>query len=90
MPAEADVLEALRAVIDPELGDNIVDLGMVTGGGGHREGAVRVDVALTIAGCPLRTQLEPRRQAAPDREPRRGDQRWRFGWERWTPRPGRR
>ncbi|MGO9857112.1 MAG: Mrp/NBP35 family ATP-binding protein [Acidimicrobiales bacterium] len=54
---EAEVLQSLRAVIDPELGDTIVDLGMVRGvtvTGGH----VTVDVALTIAACPLRTQIE--------------------------------
>ncbi len=58
MPSEADVREALRAVIDPELGDNIVDLGMVTGVRVSDAGAVQVEVALTIAGCPLRGQLE--------------------------------
>jgi ATP-binding protein involved in chromosome partitioning len=57
-PTEEAVLDALRAVIDPELGDNVVDLGMVTAVAVSPEGAVRVDVALTIAGCPLRTQLE--------------------------------
>jgi len=56
-PSEAAVLDALRAVIDPELGDNVVDLGMVTSVSVDG-GTVRVDVALTIAGCPLRTQLE--------------------------------
>ncbi|HWF15263.1 MAG TPA: Mrp/NBP35 family ATP-binding protein [Acidimicrobiales bacterium] len=51
------VRERLRAVVDPELGDTIVDLGMVRGvavDGGH----VTVEVALTIAACPLRTQIE--------------------------------
>jgi ATP-binding protein involved in chromosome partitioning len=54
---EEEVRERLRAVIDPELGDTIVDLGMVQGievSGG----AVTVRVALTIAACPLRTQIE--------------------------------
>src|ERR1700693_2663741 len=54
---ENEVLQSLRAVIDPELGDTIVDLGMVRavrGRGDH----VTVDVALTIAACPLRTQIE--------------------------------
>ncbi len=54
---EDEVRDALRAVVDPELGDTIVDLGMVravTVAGGH----VVVDVALTIAACPLRNQIE--------------------------------
>jgi ATP-binding protein involved in chromosome partitioning len=54
----ADVTEALRAVIDPELGDNIVDLGMVTSVTVSDRGVIEVGVALTIAGCPLRGQLE--------------------------------
>ncbi|MEW6153546.1 MAG: Mrp/NBP35 family ATP-binding protein [Actinomycetota bacterium] len=61
LPTEADVLGTLQGVIDPELGADIVTLGMVQetditptdGGGAH----VRVTVALTIAGCPLRAQI---------------------------------
>lgn len=57
MTLSADsIRSALRGVIDPELGDNIVDLGMVRNI--DIEGSrVRVEIALTIAGCPLRTQL---------------------------------
>ena len=54
---EEEVRDCLRAVVDPELGDTIVDLGMVRGitiDGGD----VIVDVALTIAACPLRSQIE--------------------------------
>ena len=54
---EEEVRDRLRAVVDPELGDTIVDLGMVravTVEGGD----VVVDVALTIASCPLRGQIE--------------------------------
>jgi len=47
---------ALTGVIDPELGDNIVDLGMVRDIA-VEDGTVRVTVALTVAGCPLRSQL---------------------------------
>ena len=56
-PREEEVRERLREVVDPELGDTIVDLGMVRA---IREeaGRVTVDVALTIAACPLRTQIE--------------------------------
>ena len=54
---EAEVLQSLRAVIDPELGDTIVDLGMVRGVTVDGDD-VTVDVALTIAACPLRNQIE--------------------------------
>ncbi|MCP3998581.1 MAG: Mrp/NBP35 family ATP-binding protein [bacterium] len=52
-----DIMEALQRVIDPELGADIVDLGMVKdvrADNGH----VTVKVALTIAACPLRDQIE--------------------------------
>ncbi len=52
-----EVRERLRAVVDPELGDTIVDLGMVRGVE-IEGGDVTVKVALTIAACPLRTQIE--------------------------------
>ena len=52
-----EVRERLRAVIDPELGDTIVDLGMVRGIAVDGD-SVEVQVALTIASCPLRSQIE--------------------------------
>ena len=48
---------ALRGVIDPELGDNIVELEMVRSVHIDQDGQVVVEVALTVAGCPLRAQL---------------------------------
>ena len=54
---EADVLGTLRGVVDPELGSDIVDLGMVQEVEIGQDGLVRVKVALTIAGCPLRAQI---------------------------------
>jgi ATP-binding protein involved in chromosome partitioning len=52
------VTNLLRAVIDPELGDNIVDLGMATGVTVSDEGLVTIGVKLTIKGCPLRVQIK--------------------------------
>jgi ATP-binding protein involved in chromosome partitioning len=54
---EEQVRQSLRAVIDPELGDTIVDLGMVRAIAITGDDVV-VDVALTIAACPLRSQIE--------------------------------
>ena len=54
---ENRIMEALRGVMDPELGSDVVDLGMV------REvvldeGVVTIGLALTIAECPMRSQIE--------------------------------
>jgi ATP-binding protein involved in chromosome partitioning len=54
--SEATVLEALRGVVDPELGDNVVDLGMIRSVE-LKQGDVTVEIALTVASCPLRDQL---------------------------------
>ena len=56
-PLEDSVRDALAGVIDPELGDNVVDLGMVRAIEVGPDGAVDVTIALTTAGCPLRAQL---------------------------------
>ena len=47
----------LEAVIDPELHASIVDLGMVRDVDVDVDGVVGIEIALTIAGCPLRTQI---------------------------------
>jgi ATP-binding protein involved in chromosome partitioning len=56
MPSEAQVLEALRPVQDPEIHRSIVELNMVRG---IRidAGNVKVTVALTVAGCPMRAEI---------------------------------
>jgi len=51
------IMNALRGVIDPELGDNIVDLGMVKRLERDADRAMHITIALTTAGCPLRAQL---------------------------------
>ena len=52
------MLDLLRAVIDPELGADIVSLGMVPGVSVSADGVVIVQVKLTIGGCPLRAQIK--------------------------------
>ena len=56
-PSIEEVQNLLRAVIDPELGDNIVDLGMA-GAITMADGVVTIGVKLTIRGCPLRAQIQ--------------------------------
>src|SRR5215471_3240790 len=56
-PDLSDVMGALRGVIDPELGSDVVELGMIKAA--DIDGpTVTVTVALTTAGCPLRAQLQ--------------------------------
>ncbi|HEX5630717.1 MAG TPA: Mrp/NBP35 family ATP-binding protein [Acidimicrobiia bacterium] len=51
------VTTALRGVVDPELGGDVVELGMVRGV--HIvDGVVTIELALTIAACPMRDQIE--------------------------------
>lgn len=59
---EADVLEAMRDVIDPELGINIVDLGLVYGVNFADDGGIVLDMTLTSAACPLTDMLEQQTQ----------------------------
>jgi ATP-binding protein involved in chromosome partitioning len=57
-PAPDAVRQALRGVIDPELRADVVELDMVRDVEVGPDGAVTVGVALTTAGCPLRSQIK--------------------------------
>jgi Mrp family chromosome partitioning ATPase len=57
MIGENEVLNALKGVIDPEIGKNIVDLGMVRDLVIHSSGLVTFTLALTVPACPLRDQM---------------------------------
>ena len=54
---ENEILGVLRGVMDPELNDNIVDLGMVRSVSLKGQTA-QITIALTTAGCPLRATIK--------------------------------
>ncbi|HEX7463295.1 MAG TPA: metal-sulfur cluster assembly factor [Actinomycetota bacterium] len=61
-------LDALRNVYDPELGINIVDLGLVYSVE-VEEGVVHVEYTLTTMGCPIGPLIEQQMQALLERVP---------------------
>jgi len=69
VPAAAkadDVMEALHDVVDPELGINVVDLGLVYGVQVDDANIATVDMTLTSAACPLTDVIEDQTRAALD------------------------
>ena len=57
-PGRDEVEEVLRSVIDPELGADIVSLGMVPSIVVNQDGIVNVEIKLTISGCPMRAEIQ--------------------------------
>ena len=64
--SEDDVLELLRDVVDPELGINVVDLGLVYGVKLDESNSATIDMTLTSAACPLTDVIEDQTRAALD------------------------
>ena len=63
-PETEDLLEALRDVVDPELGVNVVDLGLVYGVTMGEDKIAVIDMTLTSAACPLTDVIEDQAAAA--------------------------
>jgi metal-sulfur cluster biosynthetic enzyme len=62
--AIADVEEAMKDVVDPELGINVVDLGLVYGTFVDDDNVVTLDMTLTSAACPLTDVIEDQTRQA--------------------------
>ena len=62
--AEDEVLEAMRDVVDPELGINVVDLGLVYGVNIGDDSTITLDMTLTSAACPLTDVIEDQTNSA--------------------------
>jgi metal-sulfur cluster biosynthetic enzyme len=62
-PSEEQVLEALKSVVDPELGINIVDLGLVYEVEVAEGGDVDIQYTLTTMGCPIGPLIEDQMRA---------------------------
>jgi metal-sulfur cluster biosynthetic enzyme len=66
-PAKYDqVIEAMKDIIDPEIGVNIIDLGLVYGLQESEDGALLINMTLTSAGCPLQDVIEEQTAQALD------------------------
>ena len=61
---EDDVFEAMKDVVDPELGINVVDLGLVYGVSVEEGNIATIDMTLTSAACLLTDVIEDQTRAA--------------------------
>jgi ATP-binding protein involved in chromosome partitioning len=58
IPTRDEILQSLTSVIDPELHENIVELGMVRSIDIADDGSVAIMISLTTAGCPIRNHFQ--------------------------------
>ena len=66
---EQAILDALKHVVDPELGINIVDLGLVYEVDVSEDGAIHIEYTLTTMGCPIGPLIEHQMQSFLEKVP---------------------
>ena len=64
--SKEDVVEALKDVVDPELGINVVDLGLIYDVAVDEATVATIDMTLTSAACPLTDVIEDQTRTALD------------------------
>ncbi|MHB9145547.1 MAG: metal-sulfur cluster assembly factor [Symbiobacteriia bacterium] len=85
MPNPDEILKALEAVVDPEIGYNVVDLGLVYDVDIEGD-KVLVTMTLTAPGCPMAATITEQARAAASAVPGVGDVHVELVWEpHWTP-----
>ena len=85
MTREDELLAALRQVYDPEVGINVVDLGLIYGVAQHDD-CVHVEMTLTTPGCPLHDTIGQAVQRALVRVPGVARSEVELVWDPpWTP-----
>jgi metal-sulfur cluster biosynthetic enzyme len=68
-PTEEQVKDALKHVVDPELGINIIDLGLVYEVDVSDQGVVHIEYTLTTMGCPIGPLIEQQMQSFLEKVP---------------------
>lgn len=85
-PVEARIYDALHNVYDPEIGINIVDLGLVYGVDIRDDGYVTLTMTLTTPGCPMHESIGEGVSAALSTVPTITGGEIKIVWEpRWEP-----
>jgi metal-sulfur cluster biosynthetic enzyme len=66
VPSRDEIDEAMRDVVDPELGINVVDLGLIYNLALDDDNVATLDMTLTSAACPLQEVIEDQARSALD------------------------